>query len=646
MPKIIYFDIAAFFISSIIFLSLIGRSMTKGFTNRVFFSFVGVTILCIICDICAEYLPYVLNIKQSDFFPKIAQYGYFVTRNVSPALYLLLTLSIIGIFSNVRKRFIHYLFIFIPFFVMLLMIILNPFLNVVFYYDAEGVYHRGSLLWILYVINLFYIMLGICLLIKYTKILEFEKILPVIITVGFNGIAVLIQLFFPNLLIELFATSLAILVMTVTLLKTEEIIDPILRIQTKHEFFNLCKKYYNVNIDFDVILVTAKNCKNILTIFGENEFVTYQKILVYTIDNFLEKNKLNDDLFKISSGTFAILAPHCEKKSLELAKKIEQALERINYSKGRNIEISYKLFVFSCPKDAKNLNELQSYVQVFKKGYFAYDSSILYLPEIKNRRDFDLRINLNDICNRSLENKTFKMYYQPIFSFKENKFVSAEALMRLHDDVFGEISPELFIEEAEKNGSIHKLGDYMLEESFKFMATYNLQELGLHYLELNLSAIQCIEPDIVQKISDLSKKYNVPPSQVNLEITESANAWNSSLFTKNITNLAALGYEISLDDYGKGYSTIERSLNLPISLIKLDKSFVDNMQKESIWVAIKDTIHTMKTIGKKVLIEGIETEDCAMKFKELGCDFVQGYYYSKPLSKKDFIQFIKKHNAN
>ena len=171
-----------------------------------------------------------------------------------------------------------------------------------------------------------------------------------------------------------------------------------------------------------------------------------------------------------------------------------------------------------------------------------------------------------------------------------------------------------------------------------------MDALGLSYIEINLSVAQCLQFDLPATVGRLQEKYGVDPRHINFEITETMFDNLSEVMDRNLRELVRMGYSFSLDDYGIGYSNIHRLSKLPLNIIKIDKSLVDEMFTENGEVIIRNTVRMMQGIHKELVIEGVETRDEMEALAAMSCDFIQGYYYSKPLSAEDFIQFLKKHN--
>ena len=180
-----------------------------------------------------------------------------------------------------------------------------------------------------------------------------------------------------------------------------------------------------------------------------------------------------------------------------------------------------------------------------------------------------------------------------------------------------------------------------MEEVFKFVSSPQFDELGLDYIEINLSMAECANKILVERIKKLKDKYNIDTRKINLEITESFDLNDQAEISKNLNKLVDMGFELALDDYGTGYSNINRFSTLPISIIKIDKSLVDEFEDESIKKILGFSFDLVKELDKKTVVEGVETEAQLKFFEKQGADYIQGYYFSKPLDFKKYVEFLK-----
>lgn len=253
------------------------------------------------------------------------------------------------------------------------------------------------------------------------------------------------------------------------------------------------------------------------------------------------------------------------------------------------------------------------------------------------------RIANNEIVanmDQALNGREFSMYYQPKFRMKDQSICGAEALVRwIQGDTI--IPPNDFIPLFEKNGFIEKLDYYVLSEVCSFI--HNNQDRDLPVISLNLSGITIMKPNLVENLMGILKEHGVRPQQLDLEITESALVDNFDLAIKKIDILRNLGFTLSMDDFGTGISTLHRLKELSIDVLKIDRAFiVDSLDHEKGSTIIKNILQMAKDLNLETVAEGIETQDQLAFLSQLGCDVGQGYYYSRPLPKNEFLATLQR----
>ena len=219
--------------------------------------------------------------------------------------------------------------------------------------------------------------------------------------------------------------------------------------------------------------------------------------------------------------------------------------------------------------------------------------------------------------------------------------VFKDGIVRLKDEKYGFISPEVFIPVAEKSGAIHKIGDFVLEQVCAFIASDEYKKLGMSYIEVNLSVVQCMQPKLANHIMEILTRYGVRPEQLNLEITETAASISQQALEDNIKDLTNMGMKFSLDDFGTGYSNMQRIVKLPFDIIKLDRTFTELYDNPKLGIVLTNAINMIKAMKMKIVVEGVETEEMLKLFSELECEYIQGYYFSKPIPREEFVKFIQ-----
>ena len=249
------------------------------------------------------------------------------------------------------------------------------------------------------------------------------------------------------------------------------------------------------------------------------------------------------------------------------------------------------------------------------------------------------------LIEEALKEDRVEVFYQPIYSIKEDKFTTAEALVRIRDEEKNLVPPGLFIPIAEKNGKILTLGNSILEKVCRFIREREPQKLGMDYIEVNLSVVQCADEKLASSFIAMLNEYDIAPDRINFEITESAELKRRDIFKANLEALQEYGISFSLDDFGTGHSNLNYIVEMPVEIVKFDRDMTNAFfVEEKARVIMETAINMIHDMGLKVVVEGIETREQFEKMKELGVDYIQGFFFSKPVPQDEFYDFIKKNN--
>ena len=258
-------------------------------------------------------------------------------------------------------------------------------------------------------------------------------------------------------------------------------------------------------------------------------------------------------------------------------------------------------------------------------------------------------LQLESDLRRAIERKELIVYYQPIHWLETGKVLGFEALVRWKHPEFGTLAPAKFIPLAEEIGLIDPLGEYVLHIACSQMRRLKdkLSENSHFILSVNLSCKQFEQPDLVQRIKKILDDTGFPPDKLKLEITESVFFKYEDKAVKMLHELREFGIEINIDDFGTGYSNLSYLMQLPISTLKIDRSFIAPIKQEGDNVEILQTIMMLaQNLGMKVIAEGVETEYQIEQLKKFNCEVAQGYYFSRPMSFEDTEQFLGETKPN
>ncbi|MBE6908949.1 MAG: EAL domain-containing protein [Ruminococcaceae bacterium] len=258
------------------------------------------------------------------------------------------------------------------------------------------------------------------------------------------------------------------------------------------------------------------------------------------------------------------------------------------------------------------------------------------LIDLDGELELDRQTEVKRSLEFALEQGRVDVFLQPLVDSKTYRITGAEVLARIRDAEGNIIPPSLFIPIAEKNGKINLMGERVFELTCRFIHDNDMEALGLSWLNVNLSPIQCMRSDLSSRFLDILNEYGVSPQSIRLEITEQA-VVDIPLLERQIETLRDNGFRFSLDDYGSGYSNLNRVKHYPFVNIKLDMEVVWDYFRDRDHL-LPNIVHAFKEMGYTVTAEGIESGEMAEVMASIGCDYLQGFYFSKPLSTDAFIR--------
>ena len=266
----------------------------------------------------------------------------------------------------------------------------------------------------------------------------------------------------------------------------------------------------------------------------------------------------------------------------------------------------------------------------------------VYDKESQDKSIFHERLVID--LPKAISERQLEVYYQPKFRVTGDKPVlaSAEALIRWNHPEYGFLSPGVFIPLFEENFSIKFLDHFVWNEAAERIAIWKKKFGKSIPISVNVSRVDMYETNMVSMLEDIVKRNGIDPSELYLEITESAYSADPDQLTETVRTLTELGFKIEIDDFGSGYSSLNTLASLPFDILKLDMQFVRNMNKND---KTKKMVQIVADIGKfmnvPLVAEGVETEDQMNQLKELGYQIIQGYYFSKPVNAEEFEKFLK-----
>jgi len=649
MNNSLFFDVASFVIVGTMIFAVFFRKTYKGYANLLFLGVLILSLLTIGCHLQISFLQkYSLHTARDRLFMHIFTYAFLMFLNfIMPLLFLYIyaSMELLDIYrKNYLVRIIMEILTYFP----VVYLGTNIFTKHLFIIDENLNLIYYNSIFVIPICTFCIMLLSFTTLLQYRKIISKSNFKIAIVICLINIFFLLINYKIRALELQLFLIAVTNFFISSTTQRPEIEIDSRLNCGSFFYFKNRTQKNFLLKKNDIYIFIKIVNYKNINLYIGHNNYLNFLKLLADWLTLLCKKHMLHSIPYYLENSLFVIPVEESYKdKITSVTNDLENILRESFSIDNFEFFIDPRFCVVQTPQDIDDYD----YLLYFAKNFHHVLPKIkktIYLKEFKESDDFKIKNEIENILRNALNQDNFEIFYHPIYGVQENRYVAAEALLRLKDEYFGYISPASFIPFAERNGQIHEISNIVFEKVIKFVSTEEFNKLGLDYIEINISATQCIESNLVENITGLLEKYNVTPEKIRFEITESFADFNPLVVEKNISALHNLGICFALDDYGTGYSNIKKVLSLPIDVVKLDKTFVRELENRNFKILVDDTIEMLNKLNKKVLIEGIENQSAFDYFTELkhksapACEYVQGYYFSRPLPQNEFVEFILK----
>lgn len=631
----IHYDICAIIVHVFALFFVVYKKEIRRVQNKVYLTILVTGLVTTIFDLLSAITNSYMT-ESKVILGMLFNYGYLLLHNIMPILFCIYIVVVSGSYMNKTKVF--YIQLFMPTVITIILFILNPFNNGIFYYNDKLEYCHGTLMIWLYVIAAFYMALCVFLIIRNSSLLSKGKKRAMIILLAGTVISIGIQSVYGSLLIEMFIQGLAYLGILFTIENEDELRNGITGIYNRKGFISENIIRIKNNIKYTVITVKLTNLKyysSLVGIMSTNELL---KDIAMWLDT-----QVPNCAYDCDNCSFSVVLNKYTKEDVE--KTIDLFKEKLSEDwifNDMKLALNSNIYIINIPEDVDTIERLMGIVD---SEYESESDNKVTLIRGEKLNMFQRERKIQEEIQKALINREFKVLYQPIWDKESDTIHSAEALVRMPIGELGFISPEEFIPISEKTGDIIEIGEFVFEEVCKMFSEHNVKQYGVEFIEVNLSTVQCMQRNLAKRFKEILDKYNVSASSINLEITESAAANSPEIFINTMSELKKLGFTFSMDDYGTGYSNLSHMYDTDFDIIKLDKSILWNSYKsKKADIILQNTVKMIKEMEHNIVIEGVETEEQKEYVSRLGCDYCQGYYFSKPVAKEEFIEYCKKYN--
>ena len=600
------------------------------YSERVFLISIFANTLCVALDISS-----IIAIANADRLPVI------VVDAVSKLYLVMLVavsyLALVYISSDIpslkaSRRYKYGNFIFFAAAAFLIMI-----LPIDYYHEGRATYSYGPATVATYIFAPFFILSTLGLTFCYSKILNKHRRKAVRAWMIVEIIAACIQFTSPQLLLVGFGSSIGLTILYAELENPEAYLDRLTGVFSTSTLWEYLKQLYANHTPFSVtVIVTPDEWK----LSAEAE-----KSILIEMTDYL-RSFSNAKLFRCTGNCFMMVYDKNTLETHEIESTFNLDVIKQKFSKPwfNGSEQIPAGFLYSPDSLVfESSEEFYEVYQHFKADSLDTDDTIILNIEAGSHiREFQQTVRL---IKDAIADDRVEVFYQPIYSVHEKKFVSAEALARLRDREGGIVMPGRFIPVAEEYGLIERIGEIVFEKSCLALKESHMRKYGIRYVEVNLSVSQCENEKLAEKFHSIMKELDLPPETINLEITETSTLNQRNVLLDNMRNLKELGCTFSLDDFGTGESNLNYIVDMPVDIVKFDRTMTqDYFTNERAKLVMSATIRMIKDLGMKIVAEGIETKEQLDCMIELGVDYIQGFYFSKPLPHDDFVSFIQAKN--
>ena len=512
--------------------------------------------------------------------------------------------------------------------------------------DERGAYSYGPAVMILYAAILVYVIGTYVIMFRRKSIIFHNDIMndvkrariTIAIGLGIWIVVAVIQFFNQYLLISSIGNCLMALYIYLCFENPKRFSDVETNTLNRSAFHIMVSEMLARRKPFWLVSFTIDDNEQISKSMGHDQMKVILRTAVERLKGAMPKSRF----FHSRSNTLSVFLTSTDQLEA-LLKKAGSSSFAVAYGSG-SFTPQYHITVMECPKYAATSDEIYDTLDYVLKHHPKHENGrVLYIVE-NTVKDKHYRKNVLAVLTKAVKEKAFNVVYQPIYSTADKRFASAEALVRLQDcGELGFISPEVFIPMAEEHGLVAEIGSIVFEKVCSFAAENRLWEKGVNYIEVNLSGMQSVDPALPEQLSSVMKKYGIDPKFINLEITETASIDGGEMLMSNMRSLRGMGCHFSMDDFGTGYSNLSQMARVHFELVKLDKSLIwpaFGENPDEPMVILHSCIDMILQLGAHIVAEGVETKEQADFLTERGVNYLQGYYFSKPIPGEAFLEKI------
>lgn len=519
----------------------------------------------------------------------------------------------------------------------------SPLTNWIAYFDENLVYHRGILHPLLYVISYAEIFCGLILMAARRKQFNRYQKISIVCFVALSYAAQIFQLIHPRYVICNYVNTLSLFFLFIAFENQAYYLFQTTQCYNRHSFVSMIRWLQKRKIPYQVV---AMRMDYIQTASVAARPSTIDQLTILLAERVY--HAFPGRVYVLSTEIFAVITENASREWDEaMAEKVRACFAEPftihRKTEKESIQISPLIQTITVTEHFPNGYDLLDYLsQAASFSHTALaDQDVDAAVEPMHREQRMLRM-----IDSALERQAFEIWYQPILKVSGGEYTSAEALIRLRDEEGRFVDPEELIRVAEKNGRINAVDLFVFETVCRTIRDRDLRGMGVDTIDVNLSPRQLRDPELADRLLELIRRYGLSTDAVNLEITETSEItqMEKDQMVTFMERMGAEGVAFSLDDYGSGFATVGTLLTYPVDHVKFDRDLLwKAMSDPAAMILLETSLSAVRGIGKKAVVEGVETPEMEYMLRDNNADYLQGFLFSRPLPEEEFIRFIREH---
>ncbi|SFP58602.1 EAL domain, c-di-GMP-specific phosphodiesterase class I (or its enzymatically inactive variant) [Butyrivibrio proteoclasticus] len=639
----IYFDICALFILITIAVTSMSRRGVPSYRQRAYSALYFAIFMATLCERIETYLqmhPFIFS--EYSILEKISGSAFFFFHLGSAVFYLLYIMSVLDIYVPITT-WKGFWFLWFGYIICAVLLVINWFVPIMFSYSVDGIYHRGKYLFLFYIIATYYLAVSLVLLLKYNNLMRRKTKVVVASYVLFVLVGILIQYFYPTLLIENFCNTISVTFIYITLQNPSEMVDEVLDILNKKAFLEGNDLKTKRKAEHYTIFLTISNVRALSDEIGYGKGQDALKTIAKYLKSVGQKElHLITYAYRYSEYVFA-LTVHTDdaEKAKALMYKISFRMREPWNVGNMKLKVDGHLFLLHYPKHYETTADLINKIEMMVNNVaddheLIIDVDKVDFDEIKRQSDYD------NLARMNIDNKMATIKFQPFLSKIYKINYCADVFCFLHDMSGNEIDMRGKFPDIRVTQALMDMDEFVFRRACRALSFWNAGDKnGKYRAVVSMSQGEISRNDFIKRIKKILREENAMATWVSIKLTETTISTMNSVAERNIKMLGDIKSSIIVDKFGSGYGDLNRVLSLPVSQINIDSSILRSaMESEKMMLVAQGIVNLFHDISIFVCATDIENEMDKKMAEDLGCDYLIGDYMGVPMKDSSYVKFI------